>query len=438
MRVCVLGIWHLGSVASACLAELGHQVVGVDEDSQRVQELNWGQPPLFEPELPELLARNLAAGRLRYTTCLAEGVEGAECVLIAYDTPVNEEDEPDLSPIFAAALAMAPHLAPGATIVVSSQVPVGTCQRLAEMLWQANPSLPPSIACLPENLRLGQAVQRFLFPEFLVLGTDDPAAHERLEELLAPIQAPKLRVSLRTAEMTKHAINAYLATTISLINELANLCDLVGADAFQVAEALRLDSRIGPGTPLSPGLAFGGGTLARDMKVLRRLGRERGYEPALIEGVLRVNERQNRMVVERLKGFYRSLRGLTIGVLGLTYKAGTSTLRRSPALEIIRALAEEGAAVKAYDPKADPREVEPYRHLFTRYGDPYLVAQGSQALILATGWPQFRELDYRRIRSLVGNPLLLDAQNLLDAEEMSRIGFIYQGVGRSRAPVRTP
>lgn len=438
MRVCVIGLWHLGSVASAGLAEVGHQVVGVDQDRERVEALNRGEPPLFEPGLPELLARNLAAGRLRFTASVEEGVSGARCVLVAYDTPVNEEDEADLAPLFAAAEASAPHLSPSAVLVVSSQVPVGTCQRLAEAVRAANPALPFAVACLPENLRLGQAVQGFLSPEFLVLGADHPAAARALEELLAPIPAPRLMVSLRTAEMTKHAINAYLATSISLINELANLCDLVGADAFQVAEALRLDGRIGAGAPLSPGLAFGGGTLARDMKALRRLGRQHGYEPALIEGVLRVNERQNRMVVHRLKGFYRSLRGLTIGVLGLTYKAGTSTLRRSPAVEIIRALVEEGVAVKAYDPRADPREVEPYRHLFTRQGDPYLVAQGSQALILATGWPQFRELDYRRIRSLVGNPLLVDAQNLLDAEEMSRLGFIYQGIGRSRAPGRAP
>ena len=426
MKVCVLGIWHLGSVASACLAELGFQVTGVDEDAARVEALNNGHAPLFEPDLDELLAKGLAAGRLSFVTDVSEGVAGADYVLIAYDTPVDDRDEVDLSGLFAAARAAAPHLAADATIVVSSQVPVGTCERLAEAVRETNPAVEFAIGCVPENLRLGQAVQRFMTPDFLVFGA---ASHERLEALFAAIDAPKLRTDLRTAEMTKHAINAYLATSISFINEIANLCDLVGADAFQVAEALRLDSRTGSETPLRPGLAFGGGTLARDMKALRGIGQVHGYEPALISGAIRVNERQNGTVLPRLKGVCKGLRGLTIGVLGLTYKPGTSTIRRSPAMEIIQALNAEGAAVKAYDPRADEAELRPYRHLFVRYDDAYAVADGSQALILTTGWPQFRELDFRRIRDLMGTPWLL-----LDANEMSRLGFIYQGIGRSRVP----
>ncbi|HEU4758794.1 MAG TPA: UDP-glucose/GDP-mannose dehydrogenase family protein [Dehalococcoidia bacterium] len=438
MRACVLGTWHLGSVTSACLAELGHTVIGMDPSRQRVEDLNRGVPPLYEPGLEELLARNLTARRLRYTTDLRAAARDAESVIIAYDTPVNDQDEVDLTGILAAAQAVAPHLDQGATLIVSSQVPVGTCERLADAVRRANPDLAFGIACLPENLRLGQAVQRFLAPEFLVIGAEDAAVQERVEALLARIDAPKLRVGLRTAEMTKHAINAYLATSISLINEIANLCDLVGADAFQVAEALRLDSRIGPGAPLTPGLGFGGGTLARDLQVLSRLGKDNAYEPHLIDGVLAVNRRQNERILSRLKGHYRSLHGLTVGVLGLTYKPETSTLRRSPSLEMIRALTAEGAAVKVYDPRADAREVEQHRHLFARYGDPYAVAEGSQALILATGWPQFKELDFRRIRSLVANPLFLDAQNMLDPDKMSRLGFIYQGVGRARPRARTP
>ncbi len=436
MKACVLGIWHLGSVTSAGLAELGHTVVGVDPSRQRVEDLNRGVPPLYEPGLEELLSRNLTAGRLSYTTNIRAAARDAEFVIIAYDTPVDEQDNVDLSVILAAAQSVAPHLSQGATLIVGSQVPVGTCERLAETVERANPELKAGIACVPENLRLGQAVQRFLAPEFLVIGAQDAAVHERVEALFAAIGAPKLRVGLRTAEMTKHAINAYLATSISFINEIANLCDLVGADAFQVADALRLDSRIGAKAPLNPGLGFGGGTLARDLQILSRLGNENGYEPHLIEGVLRVNQHQNERVVSRLKGFYRSLKGLTVGVLGLTYKPDTSTLRRSPALDIIRALTAEGAAVKVYDPKADPREVEAHRHLFARYGDPYAVAEGSQALIFATGWSQFKELDFRRIRSLLANPLLLDAQNMLDPDQMSRFGFIYQGIGRTRTATR--
>ena len=435
MKVCVLGIWHLGAVASACLADLGFEVVGVDEDAARVEELNRGHAPLFEPGLDDRLAKGLAAGRLRFVTGASEGVAGADYVLIAYDTPVDERDEVDLSGLFAAAQAAAAHLKEGCTIVVSSQVPVGTCERLAGAIREANPAAEFGIACVPENLRLGQAIQRFTAPDFLVFGAADAGTHERLEELFSGIETPKLRTDLRTAEMTKHAINAYLATSISFINEIANLCDLVGAEGFQVAEALRLDSRTGSGTPLRPGLAFGGGTLARDMKALLALGLKHGYEPLLIGGAALVNERQNGTVLARLKSVCKTLRGLTIGVLGLTYKPGTSTIRRSPAVAIIQALSAEGAAVKAYDPKADQAEVRPYNHLFARYDNAYAVADGCQALILTTGWPQFKELDFRRIRDLMWTPrLLLDAQNMLDADEMSHLGFLYQGIGRSRAP----
>jgi len=434
MKIGVIGAWHLGTVTAACLADLGYDVTAADREDARIQELNAGTSPIFEPGLGELLARNLAAGRLRFTTDLGQAVTEAPYVIIAYDTPVDDQDRVDLAPLISAAAEIAPHLSPAATVIVSSQVPVGTCAALADIIQEANPSPAFGIACVPENLRLGQAIELFKAPDFLVLGADEGATHERLEALFAPIKTAKLRMGLRTAEMTKHAINAYLATSISFINEIANLCDIAGADAPQVSEALRLDRRIGPGLPLKPGLGFAGGTLARDMKALQRLAAENKCEAPLIKAVLAVNERQNRLVIERLKEYYGTLRGLHVGVLGLTYKPGTSTLRRSAALELIQELAAQGASVKAYDPKADPRELEGWRDLFTLSSDPYGAAEGSQALILATGWPQFKELDFTRIRGLVENPLILDAQNLLDADRMSGLGFIYRGIGRSRGP----
>lgn len=427
--VCVIGIWHLGAVTAACLADLGYTVVGVDKDSDKVEALNRGVPPLFEPGLQEMMAKNIAAGRLTFTSDLAEGLAGASYALITYDTPVDDNDEVDLSGIFAVAAELAAHLDSGATIIVSSQVPVGTCEEIAAAVRQANPSLNFGIAYTPENLRLGQAIQRFQQPEMIVIGADSETTLQRVEQLLAPIEAPRVRVDLRTAEMTKHAINAFLATSITFASEIANLCDEAGADALRVAEALRLDSRIGPGAPLHPGLGFAGGTLARDLKVLRRLSERHGYEGFLINGVLAVNERQNGVVVGRLRRVLGSFDGLSVGVLGLTYKAGTSTLRRSAALEIIRAIAADGATVKAHDPKADPEEVRLHDG-FTFCDDPYAVAEGSDALVLVTNWPQFRELDFPRIRSLMRNPVLLDAQNMLDADRMVEAGFRYIGVGR--------
>ncbi len=437
-KVCVIGIWHLGAVASACLAELGYQVIGVERDPERAAVLNKGVPPVFEPGLEELMAKHLPSGRLRYTSGLQEGVQGAPYVVIAFDTPVNEQDEPDLSPIVDTVQALAGCLEDGATVILSSQVPVGTCEALADSLRRLNPQLRFGMACVPENLRLGQAIERFLQPDLLVLGADSDATMAKVEALFSPIPAPRVRTDLRTAEMTKHAINAYLATCISFGNELANLCDEVGADAFQVAQVLRLESRVSPKAPLLPGLGFAGGTLARDMKVLKHLAEKHHYPAPLLNGVLAVNQFQNTIVVHRLEKLLGTLQAKTIGVLGLTYKPDTSTLRRSAAVEIIQALVAKGASVRAYDPKADPKEMEPYLRDFTLCDDPYDVARGAHALVLITPWPEFKGLDLAHLRALMHSPVLLDAPNMLDPGQATQAGFLYQGVGRGarpRAPV---
>lgn len=433
MKVCALGIWHLGAVASTCLADLGFQVVGVDQDPARVEELNRGCPPLFEPGLEELLVRNLAAGRLRYTTDVEEGVRGADYVLIAYDTPVDERDEVDLSGLFATAEALALHLTAGATLVVSSQVPVGTCEKLAETVSAVNPSLAFGIACVPENLRLGQAIERFRHPDMIVIGSDDSRTLTKVAELFASIEAPKINVSLRTAEMTKHAINAYLATCISFANELAVLCDMVGADALKVAEALRMDARVSPRAPLLPGSGFSGGTLARDVKVLRRLGRQHDYPPPLFDGVWEANQRQAQAPVRRLKEVYPALRGQTVTVLGLTYKPGTSTIRRSAALEVIRTLASEGAKVLAYDPKADPEELAHHQG-FTICSCVEDAARGSDALLLMTPWPEFRELNFSQLGESMKSRVFIDTHNYLDGKSLAEKGFRYLGVGHGIRP----
>lgn len=427
--VCVIGIWHLGAVTAACLAELGYPVVGVDADAARVEALNRGTPPLYEPGLEELLRTHTATGRLRFTTSVAQGVRGAQYVLIAFDTPVDENDEADLSPVAGAVRELAPHLQRGATVVMSSQVPVGTCEELAAAIHAINPGADFGMACTPENLRLGQAIERFLKPDMLVIGADTPATAERVAQLYAPVQTQVLKTTLRTAEMTKHAINAYLATAISFGNELANICDQVGVDAFDVVRALRMDARVSPRAPLLPGLGFAGGTLARDMKVLHRLAQRHRYPAHLVKGVLAVNRDQNGMVVRKLRRVLGTLAGRRVGLLGLTYKAGTSTLRRSAAVEIAQTLAAQGAAITAHDPMADPVEVAQHRELaFTH--DPYAVAAGAHALVVVTAWPQFQELDYARLRGAMAGDVLLDPQNCMDPDTMRRLGFRYYGTGR--------
>lgn len=431
-KVCIFGVWHLGAVTSACLAELGYSVVGFDSNESSVVALNQGLPPLFEPGLEDLFKVNLSVGRLRFTTDLADAVNGAQFVLLTIDTPVDEDDQVDLEPIYQATREISRFIEPGAIFIIRSQVPVGTCDLLRGMLREINPDPTVGVACFPENLRLGQAIDRFQNPDLLVIGADSSETVTKVTSLLSPISGPRIVTDLKTSEMTKHAINAYLATSISFANEIANLCDESGADAIKVLEALKLDSRVSSLAPLRPGLAFGGGTLARDMRVLQNLAVRHSYQPALLDGVLGVNTAQNRVVALKLKQFYDSLNGLNIGVLGLTYKSGTSTLRRSPALEIIRTLVTEGSNVKAYDPKAAASEVAFYGDLFTLCPNPYATAQDSDALILATDWPEFRELDFRRIRDSMRRPVLLDTQNGLNPDDMVNQGFLYQGVGRSR------
>lgn len=437
-KVCVIGLWHLGTVSSACLAELGYQVVGVEPDLPKAGNLRRGIPPLFESGLAELMETHLASGRLRFTSDLSDGTAGASYVLIAFDTPVDDQDDPDLTPITAAVESLAGCLEDGVTIVVSSQVPVGTCDVLADRLRTLAPGLRFGMACVPENLRLGQAIERFLRPDLLVFGADSDQTMAKVETLFSSIPGPRVRVDLRTAEMTKHAINAYLATCISLGNELANLCDEVGADALQVAGALRLEGRVSPRAPILPGLGFAGGTLARDMKVLTKLADQHHYPAPFLKGVLALNRLQNATVIHRLEKLLGSLRANTIGVLGLTYKPGTSTLRRSAAIEIIRDVLTKGANVRAYDPKADPAEVASLQQGFTVCDDPYAVAQGADAIVLITPWPEFKDLDLSRLRAPMRGLVFLDTANLLDPLQVTQAGLVYQGIGRGAARRREP
>jgi UDPglucose 6-dehydrogenase len=430
-KIGVLGIWHLGSIYSACLADLGYEVVGWDQDTQKVAELNKGKPPLFEPGLAELLIKNARSGNLAYTTDLGYALKEAKYILITFDTPVDARDEVDLSPIFQIIPELAKRLEKDSTLVVSSQVPIGTCEHIKSMIKQQNPALEFDIAYCPENLRLGQAIQCFINPERIVIGADSSSTLDRVEELLTVIDVPKVKMDLRSAEMVKHALNTFLGMSISFSNEIANLCDELGADALKVMAALQSDARIGSRLPLQPGLGFAGGTLARDLKILHNLGEKLGCETCLVDAILKVNERQNSMVVKKIEKVYGKVRGLRIGVLGLTYKAGTSTLRRSAALEIIQELTGKGASVKAHDPKALLQEVQEHPE-FEFCPDPYEVTKDSDALVIITDWPQFRELDFDLIRSNMRKPVLIDAKNMLHKEGLEERGFIYLGVGRGR------
>jgi UDPglucose 6-dehydrogenase len=418
---------------------MGYTVVGVDDDARRIAGLNAGTPPLFEPGLDELLQRNLASGRLRYTVDLPSALRGSSFAFIAYDTPVDENDKVDLTQLFSTTAALAEHFDAGTVVIINSQVPVGTCEQLHSAIRARKPAREFGLAYVPENLRLGRALERFMKPAMVVIGSKECSTLDRVEELYSALHSPIVRMDLASAEMTKHAINSYLATCVSFINEIANLCDESGADATQVATALRLDERVSPLAPLLPGgLGFAGGTLARDLRALQTLGKRVNHPTHLVDAVLSVNEVQKRLVWRRLHKLYGSVNGLNLGVLGLTYKPGTSTLRRSVAIEIMRELSAAGASIKAYDPKAALEELHGEK-CFYFCRQPAEVAKDSDAIIIITDWPEFKSLDYAALGIQMKHRVLIDTKNLLDPNQLRAIGFTYFDVGRGSAsgPLQT-
>lgn len=429
-KVCVYGLWHLGVVTSACLAELGYKVTGASHDGSVITNLSHAKAPLFEPGLDELVSKHLNTGNLRFGSDLEKALDGSDFFILAVDTPINEHDEVDLSSLYSIIREAAKILSDNVTIIVSSQVPIGTCDEFIKLIISINPTLKFELVCVPENLRLGRAIERFMNPDMVVIGSQNSIPSEKARSLFAPLGSKIVDVDLKTAEMSKHVINTYLGTMISFANEVANLSDQVGADGRKVLEVLSLDSRVSPRAPLKPGLGFGGGTLARDLTVLSNLGKLTDVELNLVEGVIAVNQNQNRRVASKLKRFYGSFEGLIIGVYGLSYKSGTSSIRRSPALEIIKYLTEQGAFIKAHDPKLVKEDLDLYADQFEFFSDPYVVASGSHAIFFVTDWPEFSRLDFQRIKTSMVYPVLLDALNMLNSDYLKGLGFMYQGVGR--------
>lgn len=430
-KVACLGIWHLGSVYSSCFADFDFSVTGWDKDAEKIQALNKGQGPLFEPGLDELISKTVASGNLHFTTDLREALGGSQFALLTFDTPVDDNDEVDLTDIFSTIDEAADLLDQNTILIVSSQVPVGTCEEIKKRISEKRPSLTFDVACSPENLRLGQSIENFKQSDRFVIGADSEETVAKVEQLFSVTCAPIIRTNLRTAEMCKHALNAFLATSVSFANEIGNICDGVGANALKVAEALRSDSRIGKKAMLKPGLGFAGATLARDMKVLQHMSTKMNYEAPLVNGVLKVNERQNRSIVTKLEKICGSLKEKTIGVLGLTYKPGTSTLRRSAAIEIIADIVNKGGKVKCYDPKASPSELQNH-HEFLFCNDAYSVAQDADALVFVTAWDEFKDIDYNQVKGAMRNPVILDTQNMLNGDRLEQMGIIYYGTGTGR------
>jgi len=425
MRVCVVGLWHLGCVICACLAKVGHQVVGVDSSDETVSNLRRGKAPLFEPGLDELIAAGLATAALRFETD-PHAAAGAEVIWIAYDTPVDDDDVPQVAAVVDRITNLLPQLSNGALVLLSSQLPVGTTRQLAKVAAEQGRSL--TFGYSPENLRLGRAIEVFSNPDRVIVGLQSRAHRPKVLALLAPFTDKIVWTGIEAAEMTKHAINGFLATSIAFMNEIAAICERVGADAIEVESGLKSDERIGPKAYLSPGGAFAGGTLARDVTTLADLGHRLGIPVSLISAIRDSNDQHRswpfRKLRERLGGFG----GRRIAVLGLTYKPGTSTLRRSSAVQLAIELQAEGATVVAFDPAVPvlPPDVPP---CLTVASSPREALEDADAAVLATPWPTFRELRWSELLAVMRTAVIIDANGFLAASLRNRPGISYVAVG---------
>ncbi len=422
MNITVLGLWHLGCVTAACCAR-HFQVTGLDFDDANVARLNQGQAPLLEPGLNELLAAGLAAKKLSFTDDPAAACAQADVLWLTYDTPVNSNDESDVDAVLTPLRRALPHLPAGALVLISAQLPVGTCAALEKEFPQFH------FAYSPENLRLGKALDAFEKAERVVVGVRNDAKKPLLAELFAPFTPQVLFMRTESAEMVKHSLNAFLAVSITFINEIARLCEHTGADAKEVSAGLKSEARIGPKAYLGPGGPFAGGTLARDVVTLTKLAATHGESIAVIPAIKHSNDLHRGWAGRRLQARLGDLRGKKIAVLGLTYTTNTDTLRRSAAVELCQQLLAAGAHVSAFDPavKQLPAELAAIQLA----GDIAGVLTGANAVAVCTEWPQFRAADWPNLIGKLRSPVFVDANRFLDKELKNLPGVEHLSVGRA-------
>jgi UDPglucose 6-dehydrogenase len=411
---------------------MGHTVSAVDIDAERIQQLQQGHAQLFEPGLDDLIAANLKAGRISFTTDITDAVPNADAVLLCVPTPAGEDGNADLSMLYSAVQEIGSLLRANTLVVTRSTVPVGTNAELAKRLTREHPDSQASVVSNPEFLREGHAVEDFLQPARVVIGAVEQEVRARAANLYEAFDCPIIMADLETAEIAKYAANAFLATSVSFINEIANICELTGADIEKVTEALALDKRIGPDAYIEPGIGFGGSCLPKDVSALAATAEAHGYEPELIRATINVNARQPERIVEYLNEIFPSLADITIAVLGISFKGDTFDVRSSPALALIRRLNDEGATLHAFDPYADETAESCAGSFATLHNDAYEAAASCDAVIIATDHSEFRDIDLPRLGERMRSRIVIDGRNMLDPEAARSAGFAYVGVGRGR------
>jgi len=430
-QICVVGTGYVGLVNGTCFADLGNSVVTVDINQAKIDSLNAGHMPIYEPGLREIVERNVQAGRLRFTTSYEDGLKDAEFVFICVGTPEGEDGEAELKYVRAAAATIAKTMTRPLVIINKSTVPVGTGDMVSNVIRNNQPTpIKFGVVSCPEFLREGSAVQDFVTPDRTVLGStpEDHWAAEAVAQIYLPLRAPIMMTDLRTAEMIKYASNAFLATRLSFINEIANICERLGADVIEVARGMGFDKRIGHHF-LQPGVGYGGSCFPKDVKALTFMAAEAGAHPQLLNAVTEINAFQRKRVADKLHELLGDVSGKTVAILGLAFKENTDDIRESPSLDIAALLIRRGAIIRGYDPVAMPNTAAEMPEI-VMCKDSYDAVKGADAVVIGTPWNEFKQLDMERVRNAMTTPIMIDGRNIHEPERMKSLGFIYRGVGR--------
>ena len=443
-NICVIGTGYVGLVTGVCFADLGNKVFCLDLNPDRIEKLKQGIMPIYEPGLNEIVSRNVIAGRLHFTMNYEEALQDADFAFIAVGTPSGADGEADLQYVRSAVEGIADTIDHPIVVINKSTVPVGTGDWVAEVITKrrAGRALDFKVVSNPEFLREGSAINDFMVPDRVVLGSTDPEAAKSVAHLYLSLRCPVVITDLRTAEMIKYASNAFLATRISFINEMANICEELGADVEQVAIGMGLDKRIGSAF-LNAGIGWGGSCFPKDVKALAHMAVLHGTHPQLLQAVMEINRNQRRQVIYRLRKALKGLHEKTVAVLGLSFKPNTDDIREAPSLEIIHLLRNEGAFVRCYDPQAMENAAEIFKSEYrgdsiTLCQSAYEAVQGADALVLATEWNEFKALDFEQVKNSMRHPVIVDGRNLWDPETMMAKGFHYYSVGRGNYNKRNP
>jgi len=431
IKICVIGTGYVGLVVGTCLAEIGHQVICFDNNKEKIKKLQNNIMPIYEPGLDKLVIKNKQAGRLSFFTEIKQGVENSDVIFVAVHTPTQKSGETDLSYVESVSKEIAKTMNSYKVIVSKSTMPVETGKKIKEIIKAySSQNVDFDVVSNPEFLKEGTAVKDFLYPERIVIGLESSKAEKIMRQIYCPIKAPIIVTNIETAEMIKHASNAFLATKISFINAIANICERVGADVEEIAQAMGLDQRIGRSF-LKAGIGFGGSCLSKDVDAFVHIFAKNGYNFKLLKTIRQINQVQKENFVKKVKDKLQNLKGKNLAILGLAFKPNTDDMRNAPSIDIINMLIKQGAIIKAYDPIAKESAKQVFKHKITYCSNIYETVQNADALIILTEWDEFKDMDLKKIKKLLKSSKIIDGRNIFNPKKMRKLGFNYSCIGRN-------